>query len=41
MKYLIAVSLLWPVLMVVGGLMLYTVFWLALRASDLFLKLLL
>jgi hypothetical protein len=37
MKYLVAVSLLWPVLVVVGGLGVYTVFWLA----GLLLKLLL
>ena len=29
MKYLLAVSFLWPVLLVVGGLGVYTVFWLA------------
>jgi hypothetical protein len=41
MKYLLAVSVLWPVLVVVGGLVVYAVFWLALSAAGLLVKLLL
>jgi hypothetical protein len=41
MKYLLAICFFWPVLVAVGGLVVYAVFWLALSAAGLLLKLLL